>query len=224
MNNKNAPSAILQVCRHTFSFSHIYADHTPVRIPFYEIVTWGATKVPSLLLFFLRLACVIFVWFIIVPFTTRRVWRMTLTIKTLAEGWDFLFDYSFTIVDSLVGLLCFVGMNMLSCICLSLIMYYSHRQPTNQRPRNGDAFVGEMELVIVLPFEVHHSTLAELFGMEGSMYPFFKRLLRVCTHVLCKFRQFINLLRLLKVLQMRTPIYILANQEYLIGHTTIMKC
>ncbi|KAJ1697771.1 hypothetical protein LUZ63_006283 [Rhynchospora breviuscula] len=169
--------AICEVCGHAFSFSPVYADNTPSRIPIYEIVAWGATKIPSLLLSFLRVACFIFVWFFIVPFTTLKVWRLTL-MTTLAEGWALLLDYRFTFRDSLVGLLCFWGKNYLRFICYSLMMYF--RRPIRLGHRI-DVFADEMAEVVAGQLEIQRQRgiVAELYGIEGSIYRFLKHVLLV---------------------------------------------
>ncbi|KAJ3698212.1 hypothetical protein LUZ61_001917 [Rhynchospora tenuis] len=162
-----------EVCGHAFSFSPVYADNTPSRISFYEIVAWGATKIPSLLLLFLRLACFIFVWFFIVPFTTLKVWRLTLMTRTLAEGWALLLDYRFTFRDCLVGLLCFTGKNYLRFICLSLMIYFG--QPIRRGDRI-DVIADEMAEVVAGQLEIQRQRgiVAELYGIEGSIYRFLK--------------------------------------------------
>lgn len=76
---------VLQVCKHAFAFSPVYADNAPVRLPFQEFVFGMTMKAFHVLQFFLRLAFVLSVWLLIIPFITFWIWRLTF-VRSLGEA------------------------------------------------------------------------------------------------------------------------------------------
>ena len=68
LNHSNARQC--EVCKHPFSFSPVYAENAPARLPFQEFVVGMAMKTCHVLQFFLRLSFVLSVWLLIIPFIT----------------------------------------------------------------------------------------------------------------------------------------------------------
>ena len=76
---------MLQVCKHAFSFSPVYAENAPARLPFQEFVVGMAMKACHVLQFFLRLSFVLSVWLLIIPFITFWIWRLAF-VRSLGEA------------------------------------------------------------------------------------------------------------------------------------------
>ncbi|KAK1300989.1 hypothetical protein QJS10_CPB13g00368 [Acorus calamus] len=83
LNHSNARQC--EVCKHAFSFSPVYAENAPARLPFQEFVIGMAMKACHVLQFFLRLAFVLSVWLLIIPFITFWIWRLTF-IRSFGDG------------------------------------------------------------------------------------------------------------------------------------------
>lgn len=75
----------MQVCKHVFSFSPLYAENAPARLPFREFLIGMAMKACHVLQFFLRLAFVLSVWLLIIPFITFWIWRLTF-VRSFGEA------------------------------------------------------------------------------------------------------------------------------------------
>ncbi|KAL5200719.1 hypothetical protein ABZP36_021922 [Zizania latifolia] len=74
-----------EVCKHAFSFSPVYADNAPTRLPFQELIVGVGMKACHVLQFVLRLAFVLSVWLMIIPFITYWIWRLTF-VRSLGEA------------------------------------------------------------------------------------------------------------------------------------------
>uniref|UniRef100_A0A0D9WSF8 RING-type E3 ubiquitin transferase n=1 Tax=Leersia perrieri TaxID=77586 RepID=A0A0D9WSF8_9ORYZ len=74
-----------EVCKHAFSFSPVYADNAPSRLPFQELIVGVGMKACHVLQFVLRLAFVLSVWLMIIPFITYWIWRLTF-VRSLGEA------------------------------------------------------------------------------------------------------------------------------------------
>ncbi|MQM13005.1 hypothetical protein Taro_045926 [Colocasia esculenta] len=83
LNHSNARHC--EVCKHPFSFSPVYAENAPARLPFREFLIGIAMKACRVLQFFLRLAFVLSVWLLIIPFITFWIWRLAF-VRSLAEA------------------------------------------------------------------------------------------------------------------------------------------
>ncbi|KAJ6751211.1 hypothetical protein OIU85_001707 [Salix viminalis] len=68
LNHSNARQC--EVCKHPFSFSPVYSENAPARLPFQEFVVGMTMKTCHVLQFFLRLSFVLSVWLLIIPFIT----------------------------------------------------------------------------------------------------------------------------------------------------------
>lgn len=99
--------SFVQVCKYAFSFSPVYADNAPSRLPFQEFILGIAMKAYNVLQFFLRLAFVLSVWLLIIPFITFWIWRLTF-VRGLHEAQSlFLSHFTATMIptDCLHGFL-----------------------------------------------------------------------------------------------------------------------
>ncbi|KAF9594462.1 hypothetical protein IFM89_031064, partial [Coptis chinensis] len=85
------------VCKHPFSFSPVYAENTPVRLPFQEFVFGIGMKTCHILQFFLRLGFVLSVWLLIIPFITFWIWRLAF-VRSFGEAHKLFLRHISTIV------------------------------------------------------------------------------------------------------------------------------
>ncbi|KAG2291735.1 hypothetical protein Bca52824_038404 [Brassica carinata] len=98
-----------EVCKHRFSFSPLYAEHAPTRLPFNEFVVGIGMKVCSCraLHVFLRLCLVLSVWFLTIPFITFWTWRLAF-VQSFGEAQRLFLSHMSTVVvlaDCLLGFL-----------------------------------------------------------------------------------------------------------------------
>nr|CAD1831785.1 unnamed protein product [Ananas comosus var. bracteatus] len=117
-----------EVCKHVFSFSPVYAEDAPARLPFQEFVVGTAMKACHVLQFFLRLAFVLSVWLLIIPFITFWIWRLTF-VRTLGEAQRlFLSHISAPVIltDCLHGFLLSASIVFIFLGATSLRDYFRH--------------------------------------------------------------------------------------------------
>ncbi|CAL9749009.1 unnamed protein product [Musa acuminata subsp. burmannicoides] len=117
-----------EVCKHTFSFSPVYADNAPSRLPFQEFVVGMAMKACHVLQFFLRLAFVLSVWLVMIPFITFWIWRLSF-VRSLGEAQRlFLSHISVPVIltDCLHGFLLSAGIVFIFLGATSLRDYFRH--------------------------------------------------------------------------------------------------
>ncbi|KAG6577410.1 putative E3 ubiquitin ligase SUD1, partial [Cucurbita argyrosperma subsp. sororia] len=79
-----------EVCKHAFSFSPVYAENAPSRLPFQEFIFGIAMKACHVLQFFLRLSFVLSFWLLIIPFITFWIWR--LAFHCIYISWSYLLE------------------------------------------------------------------------------------------------------------------------------------
>lgn len=153
----------LQVCRHTFSFTPIYAEKTPTRLSLAEQLTWFASKTWTASKFSTRLALVLFVWFAIVPFVAAHFWDMVF-IKTPRELGDvqwLLSNSNSTIIDQILwGQLIFVCTMLVSAALLISFQLLG----VNRIPLLGDGALFQ-----------ENESFAEIIGLRGSAIKLVKR-------------------------------------------------
>ncbi|XP_051146556.1 probable E3 ubiquitin ligase SUD1 isoform X2 [Andrographis paniculata] len=126
LNHSNARQC--EVCKHPFSFSPVYAENAPARLPFQEFVVGIAMKACHVLQFFLRLSFVLSVWLLIIPFITFWIWRLAF-VRTLGEAQRlFLSHLSTTIIltDCLHGFLLSASIVFIFLGATSLRDYFRH--------------------------------------------------------------------------------------------------
>ncbi|KAK4769307.1 hypothetical protein SAY86_027457 [Trapa natans] len=136
-----------EVCKHAFSFSPVYAENAPVRLPFQEFVVGMAVKACHVLKFFLHLSFVFSVWLIIIPFITFWIWRLAF-VRTFSEAQRlFLSHLSTTVIltDCLHGFLLSASIVFIFLGATSLRDYFRNlrelggqdAERENARDRNG---------------------------------------------------------------------------------------
>ncbi|XP_042485627.1 probable E3 ubiquitin ligase SUD1 [Macadamia integrifolia] len=126
LNHSNARQC--EVCKHPFSFSPVYADNAPSRLPFQEFVVGMAMKAFHVLQLFLRLAFVLSVWLLIIPFITFWIWRLAL-VRNFGEAHRlFLSHSSITVIltDCLHGFLPSASIIFIFLGATSLRDYFRH--------------------------------------------------------------------------------------------------
>ncbi|XP_022745937.1 probable E3 ubiquitin ligase SUD1 isoform X2 [Durio zibethinus] len=126
LNHSNARQC--EVCKHAFSFSPVYAENAPARLPFQEFVVGMAMKACHVLQFFLRLSFVLSVWLLIIPFITFWIWRLAF-VKSFGEAQRlFLSHISTTIIltDCLHGFLLSASIVFIFLGATSLRDYFRH--------------------------------------------------------------------------------------------------
>ncbi|XAR59435.1 Ubiquitin--protein ligase [Bertholletia excelsa] len=126
LNHSNARQC--EVCKHVFSFSPVYAENAPARLPFQEFVVGMAMKACHVLQFFLRLSFVLAVWLLIIPFITFWIWRLAF-VRSLGEAQRlFLSHISTTVIltDCLHGFLLSASIVFIFLGATSLRDYFRH--------------------------------------------------------------------------------------------------
>lgn len=119
---------VSQVCKHAFSFSPVYAENAPSRLPFQEFIFGIAMKACHVLQFFLRLSFVLSVWLLIIPFITFWIWRLAF-VRSFGEAQRlFLSHLSATVVltDCLHGFLLSASIVFIFLGATSLRDYFRH--------------------------------------------------------------------------------------------------
>nr|KJB32344.1 hypothetical protein B456_005G236600 [Gossypium raimondii]KJB32346.1 hypothetical protein B456_005G236600 [Gossypium raimondii] len=128
LNHSNARQC--EVCKHAFSFSPVYAENAPARLPFQEFVVGMAMKACHVLQFFLRLSFVLSVWLLIIPFITFWIWRLAF-VRSFGEAQRlFLSHISTTVIltDCLHGFLLSASIVFIFLGATSLRDYFRHLQ------------------------------------------------------------------------------------------------
>ncbi|KAK4401672.1 putative E3 ubiquitin ligase SUD1, partial [Sesamum angolense] len=126
LNHSNARQC--EVCKHPFSFSPVYAENAPARLPFQEFVVGIALKACHVLQFFLRLSFVLSVWLLIIPFITFWIWRLAF-VRGFGEAQRlFLSHLSTTVIltDCLHGFLLSASIVFIFLGATSLRDYFRH--------------------------------------------------------------------------------------------------
>jgi E3 ubiquitin-protein ligase MARCH6 len=118
----------VQVCKHAFAFSPVYADNAPSRLPFQELVLGMGLKAAHAMQFFMRLMFVLSVWLLFIPFTTFWIWRFTF-VRSFGEAHK-LFKSRCTpgllLTDCLHGFLLSAGIVFIFLGATSLREYFRH--------------------------------------------------------------------------------------------------
>ncbi|XP_038706435.1 probable E3 ubiquitin ligase SUD1 isoform X3 [Tripterygium wilfordii] len=142
LNHSNARRC--EVCKHAFSFSPVYAENAPARLPFQEFLVGMATKACHVLQFFLRLSFVLSVWLLIIPFITFWIWQLAF-VRSFGEAQRlFLSHISTTIIltDCLHGFLLSASIVFIFLGAISLRDYFRHlrelRGQDAEREDEGD--------------------------------------------------------------------------------------
>ncbi|KAF9608564.1 hypothetical protein IFM89_009996 [Coptis chinensis] len=126
LNHSNARNC--KVCKHPFSFSPVYAENAPVRLPFQEFVFGIGMKACHILQFFLRLGFVLSVWLLIIPFITFWIWRLAF-VRSFGEAHKlFLRHISTTVIltDCVHGFLLSASIVFIFLGATSLRDYFRH--------------------------------------------------------------------------------------------------
>ncbi|KAL2231557.1 UNVERIFIED_CONTAM: putative E3 ubiquitin ligase SUD1 [Sesamum indicum] len=126
LNHSNARQC--EVCKHPFSFSPVYADNAPARLPFQEFIIGIAMKACHVLQFFVRLSFVLSVWLLIIPFITFWIWRLAF-VRSFGEAQRlFLSHLSTTVIltDCLHGFLLSASIVFIFLGATSLRDYFRH--------------------------------------------------------------------------------------------------
>ncbi|KAL9367412.1 hypothetical protein Peur_038611 [Populus x canadensis] len=126
LNHSNARQC--EVCKHPFSFSPVYSENAPARLPFQEFVVGMAMKTCHVLQFFLRLSFVLSVWLLIIPFITFWIWRLAFLRSFVEAQRLFLSHISTTVIltDCLHGFLLSASIVFIFLGATSLRDYFRH--------------------------------------------------------------------------------------------------
>ncbi|CAK9208987.1 unnamed protein product [Sphagnum troendelagicum] len=126
LNHSNARQC--EVCKHPFSFSPVYADDAPAQLPFQELVLGMALKAGRGTRYFVRLAFVLAVWLLFIPFTTFWIWRFTF-VRSFVEAQRLFVSRcvpSLLLTDCLHGFLLSAGIVLIFLAVTSLREYFRH--------------------------------------------------------------------------------------------------
>uniref|UniRef100_A0A7N0SZX6 RING-type E3 ubiquitin transferase n=1 Tax=Kalanchoe fedtschenkoi TaxID=63787 RepID=A0A7N0SZX6_KALFE len=163
LNHSNARQC--EVCKHPFSFSPVYADNAPVRLPFQEFVVGMGMKAYHVLQFFLRLSFVLSVWLIIIPFITFWIWRLSFVRSFVEAQRLFLSHISTTVIltDCLHGFLLSASIVFIFLGATSLRDYFRHlREHGGQdADRDDDADRNGARAARRLPEQGNRNAVAE---------------------------------------------------------------
>ncbi|MCO5559734.1 hypothetical protein L7F22_013336 [Adiantum nelumboides] len=117
-----------EVCKHPFTFSPVYAENAPTRLSHREFVLGLAVKGGRGMNFFLRLAFVLSVWLVCIPFTTFWIWRFTF-VRSLSEMRRLFINRltpALLFTDCLHGFLLSAGIVFIFLGATSLREYFRH--------------------------------------------------------------------------------------------------
>ncbi|CAK8577471.1 unnamed protein product [Lathyrus sativus] len=126
LNHSNARQC--EVCKHPFSFSPVYAENAPARLPFQEFVVGMGMKACHVLQFFVRLSFVLSVWLLIIPFITFWIWRLAF-VRSFGEAQRLFLSHLSTAViltDCLHGFLLSASIVFIFLGATSLRDYFRH--------------------------------------------------------------------------------------------------
>ncbi|VFQ78295.1 unnamed protein product [Cuscuta campestris] len=126
LNHSNARQC--EVCKHAFSFSPVYAENAPARLPFQEFFVGMAMKMCHVLQFFLRLSFVLSVWLVIIPFITFWIWRLAF-VRSFGEAHRLFLSHISTaalLTDCLHGFLLSASIVFIFLGATSLRDYFRH--------------------------------------------------------------------------------------------------
>ncbi|KAL8097138.1 hypothetical protein AgCh_030293 [Apium graveolens] len=126
LNHSNARQC--EVCKHPFSFSPVYAENAPARLPFQEFIIGIVVKAFHVLQFFLRLSFVLSVWLLIIPFITFWIWRLAF-VRSFGEAQRLFFSHISTtavLTDCLHGFLLSASIVFIFLGATSLRDYFRH--------------------------------------------------------------------------------------------------
>ncbi|CAK9266883.1 unnamed protein product [Sphagnum jensenii] len=117
-----------EVCKHPFSFSPVYADDAPARLPFQELVLGMAVKAGRGTRYLVRLTFVLAVWLLFLPFTTFWIWRFTF-VRSFVEAQRLFVSHcvpSLLLTDCFHGFLLSAGIVLIFLAVTSLREYFRH--------------------------------------------------------------------------------------------------
>ncbi|CAM8994149.1 unnamed protein product [Rhodiola kirilowii] len=117
-----------EVCKHAFSFSPVYADNAPARLPVQEFVVGMGMKACHVLQFFVRLGFVLTVWILIIPFITFWIWRLAF-VRSFGEAQRLFLSHITTtliLTDCLHGFLLSASIVFIFLGATSLRDYFRH--------------------------------------------------------------------------------------------------
>eukprot|EP00250_Pteridium_aquilinum_P006590 c16479_g1_i1 orf=142-3528(+) len=126
LNHSNARQC--EVCKHPFTFSPVYAENAPTRLSYKEFVLGLAVKGGRGMHFFLRLAFVLSVWLVFIPFTTFWIWRFTF-VRSISEAQKLFVNRltpTLLFTDCLHGFLLSAGIVFIFLGATSLREYFRH--------------------------------------------------------------------------------------------------
>lgn len=147
LNHSNARQC--EVCKHAFSFSPVYADNAPARLPFTEVLVGTTMKALRGLHFFFRLSFVLSVWLLFIPFITFWIWRLSFVRSFMearklfisrisSDGWLHI-SPAILLTDCLHGFLLSAGIVFIFLGATSMREYFRHlREIERQNPERED--------------------------------------------------------------------------------------
>lgn len=87
----------MQVCKHVYSFTPIYAENAPARLSPLQFILGVAVKVARLFRWLGHFLCVFSVWFFLIPFVTHLVWDLAF-VRSFDQAWSLFQSYTSIIV------------------------------------------------------------------------------------------------------------------------------
>ncbi|PRP85395.1 hypothetical protein PROFUN_06941 [Planoprotostelium fungivorum] len=180
-----------ELCKTRYTFTPVYAEDTPSRLPFSELVAGGLFRMAQWAGMFVRLIMVLFVWIIIIPTLTAWTVRLYLgSFTTFRDLYDLVTAISLrtTVVDTFFGLLLCAIMILLSLALGSLLEYVQlymietgrvapvDPAALDQGEGNIVHFLEEILHLINAPIQINEDEDIEIiFGYSGPLTDLFWR-------------------------------------------------
>ncbi|XP_076956303.1 putative E3 ubiquitin ligase SUD1 isoform X2 [Bidens hawaiensis] len=129
-----------EVCKHRFSFSHVYAENAPGRLSFQEFVIGMTMKVYSVKRFFIFFMFVISKSLIIIPFITFWIWRFSF-IRSVNEArrlFSSRMSTAHILTDCLHGFLLSASIAFIFLLATLLRGYFRHLRGLGAQEENRE--------------------------------------------------------------------------------------
>ncbi|MFS7920102.1 putative Zinc finger, RING-CH-type, Zinc finger, RING/FYVE/PHD-type [Helianthus anomalus] len=150
-----------EICKLPYSFTRVYAENTPARLPF------------QVLQYLLRLSCLLLIWLMVIPSTTSWVWRFSY-VRSYGEA-QRLFLNRIAITDIVTD--CFHGILLSACIMYVFLRSTFLRDSFRHLREIGEAqeIAGVGQMIrrfaghVAAKWEMHAARLEQMFyGLDDG--------------------------------------------------------
>eukprot|EP00897_Mesotaenium_endlicherianum_P009194 jgi/Mesen1/8302/ME000451S07505 len=172
LNHSNTRSC--EVCKHAFSFSPVYAENAPAQLPVGELVMGAALRVARGFHFVLRLALVLCVWLLFIPYCTCWLARLAF-VRGISAAYSLFLSRctsSLYLTDCVYGSFLSAAIVFVFLGATSLRDHLRHRREQAEELENdvGVGHVGQRFPEDIRPDERHrHAVLLPGEGGEANV-------------------------------------------------------